>query len=133
MLNTGFLTKLSPNGHGITRRRGDVAGRIGFLIADRFIPAVFVAPTHVVAIWVMVVFAQVESIYAAGSTMDHTVGERLGQRIIAPSHEQRITGVGSHLRTKLDTRRVVLILAPGNVGIDTFGVVRENGLKLVLR
>lgn len=70
MLNLGFFAKLFPNGNRITQLRGDVIRNVGFFVADQFIPSVFVLLADIRAIWVMMIFPQIQRIYSTRAAMN---------------------------------------------------------------
>jgi hypothetical protein len=57
--------------------------------------------------------------------------DRAGMRgIVTSSDKKRPPGVGLNLNAEVHGRGMVFVLLPGNVALDSFRMIREDGFEL---
>jgi len=98
----------------------------------RLVPPMLVFLANEFTRGIPMVLAHVKSIHASNIAVDERIGQSTGERVVATLQDKRIPFVGFNVRSKLESRRMILILAPNNVPIDTFALVGDDLLELSL-
>jgi hypothetical protein len=74
-------------------------------------------------------FPNVEGINASTTSMDDSIAQSGSQKIAAPFNEYWTTGSRDYLNAKLDSRRMIFIIAPNDVTHDPYVAYASSALK----
>jgi len=92
MFDIGLGAELLPHRDWLGHRRGDVSRHIGLLVTHGFIPSVLMPFSDEVAIGIVMVFSEIESIDASATAMHERIADGGSQRVVASVDENWITG-----------------------------------------
>jgi hypothetical protein len=113
-----LLAELSPHPKRIRRQFRNISGDVGEFVSVPIRPAMLVSFAYILAVGIMVIFTEIESIDSPTAGVDNRKSHCLGKRVVATPDEQWIIRFGHDFGTKLDARRMILVFDPADVAHD---------------
>ncbi len=129
----GLSTKLIPHAHRVICGHGDILWNIRLFVPELLRPPVPVLFPHLITLRVMVIFTPIKAIYTPCRFQDQHVGQRIDFPVVTAFHEKRSPCAGTDIRSKFHAYRMILVLLPGNISVQTLGFIIQYCLELSIR